>query len=170
MKVFKINLGGEAPSPMQGRFWTKALVMALAIFIASLLFNFVEVSSPLVALVAAIVLSLLNAFLRPLLTLISAPLILFSFGLFRLIINAVLVLLTSHLVKGFTVESFTDAICFSITVTIISYILDLAEKIRQIKRAMSQSAQPQSPKEEEFTSYTEVEEDTETDKDRNNND
>ena len=132
MKVFKINLGSDNPSPLSGRFWTKALVMALAIFICSLLFKFVDISSPLAAVVAALVISLLNAFIKPLLTLISAPLILMSFGLFQLIINAVIVLLTSHLVKGFHVGGLLDAVLFSIVVTFISFLLDLPIKIRSL--------------------------------------
>ncbi len=169
MKVVKIKLGGDSPSPMQGRFWTKTLVMALAIFIASLLFRFVDVSSPLSALVAAVVLSLLNSFLRPLLMWLSAPLILFSFGFFQLIINAFLVLLTSRLVEGFEVAGFWDAIWFSITVTLISFLLDFAEKVRRLRKAMSSNGGQKEEKEEEFTSYEEVEEEeTEERNDKNN--
>ena len=161
MKVFKINLGSDNPSPLSGRFWTKALVMALAIFICSLLFKFVDVSSPLAAVVAALVISLLNAFIKPLLTLISAPLILMSFGLFQLIINAVIVLLTSHLVKGFHVEGLLDAVLFSIVVTFISFLLDLPIKIKRMKDALFQKEDRDFKEDEEFTPYEEVDSTTE---------
>lgn len=161
MKVFKINLGSDNPSPLSGRFWTKALVMALAIFICSLLFKFVDVSSPLAAVVAALVISLLNAFLKPLLTLISAPLILMSFGLFQLIINAVIVLLTSHLVKGFHVGGLLDAVLFSIVVTFISFLLDLPIKIKRMKDALFQKEDRDFKEDEEFTPYEEVDSTTE---------
>lgn len=157
MGTVKINLSGDNPSPLSGRFWTKTLVMALAIFIASLLFKFVDVSSPFAAVVAAVVLSLLNAFLRPLLTLFSAPLILMSFGLFRLIINAILVLLTSSMVRGFEVGGLWNAILFSIVVTFISFLLDLPARIRKMKESIMPNGEPERKKEEEFTSYEEVE-------------
>lgn len=159
MKVFKINLGSDNPSPLSGRFWTKALVMALAIFICSLLFKFVDVSSPLAAVVAALVISLLNAFLKPLLTLISTPLILMSFGLFQLIINAVIVLLTSHLVKGFHVGGLLDAVLFSIVVTLISFLLDLPIKIKRMKDALFPERDNEKEEEEEFTPYEEMDSD-----------
>ena len=161
MKVFKINLGSDNPSPLSGRFWTKALVMALAIFICSLLFKFVDVSSPLAAVVAALVISLLNAFIKPLLTLISAPLILMSFGLFQLIINAVIVLLTSHLVKGFHVGGLLDAVLFSIVVTFISFLLDLPIKIKRMKDALFSKEDRDFKEDEEFTPYEEVDSTTE---------
>lgn len=161
MKVFKINLGSDNPSPLSGRFWTKALVMALAIFICSLLFKFVDVSSPLAAVVAALVISLLNAFLKPLLTLISAPLILMSFGLFQLIINAVIVLFTSHLVKGFHVGGLLDAVLFSIVVTFISFLLDLPIKIKRMKDALFPKEDRDFKEDEEFTPYEEVDSTTE---------
>ena len=161
MKVFKINLGSDNPSPLSGRFWTKALVMALAIFICSLLFKFVDVSSPLAAVVAALVISLLNAFIKPLLTLISAPLILMSFGLFQLIINAVIVLLTSHLVKGFHVGGLLDAVLFSIVVTFISFLLDLPIKIKRMKDGLFPKEDRDFKEDEEFTPYEEVDSTTE---------
>ena len=164
MKVFKINLGSENPSPTSGRFWTKTLVMALAIFITSFLLPFVKVSSPLSAIIAAVVISLLNAFLKPLLMLIAAPLILMSFGLFQLIINAFIVILTSRLVTGFSVSSFIDAVWFSIVVTIVSFLLDLPAKIKRVKQSISPFQNEENKKEDDFAEYQEVES-TEEEKD-----
>lgn len=156
MKVFKINLGSENPSPASGRFWTKTLVMALAIFITSFLLPCVKVDSVISAVIAAVVISLLNAFLKPLLVLISAPLILMSFGLFQLIINAFIVILTSRLVTGFSVSSFMDAVWFSIVVTIISFLLDLPAKIKRVKQSFSPFEKEQIKEEDCFTEYQEV--------------
>ena len=146
---------------MKGSFWTKVLVMALAIFITSLLFDIADVHSPLSAIVAAIVISLLNAFLRPLLLLISVPLIVMSLGLFSLVINALIILLTSYLVKGFHVDGLWDAILFSIIVTIISFLLDLPQRIRKTREMF---AEKEDEKEDEgFTDYEDV---TEEEKDK----
>lgn len=161
MKIVKININSGYPSPMKGSFWTKVLVMALAIFITSLLFDIADVHSPLSAIVAAVVISLLNAFLRPLLLLISVPLIVMSLGLFSLVINAMIILLTSHLVKGFHVDGLWDAILFSIVVTIISFLLDLPQRIRKTREMF---AEKEDEKEDEgFTDYEDV---TEEEKDK----
>lgn len=161
MKIVKININSGYPSPMKGSFWTKVLVMALAIFITSLLFDIADVHSPLSAIVAAIVISLLNAFLRPLLLLISVPLIVMSLGLFSLVINALIILLTSYLVKGFHVDGLWDAILFSIIVTIISFLLDLPQRIRKTREMF---AEKEDEKEDEgFTDYEDV---TEEEKDK----
>ena len=151
MKVFKINLGSENPSPTSGRFWTKTLVMALAIFITSFLLPCVEVDSVISAVIAAVVISLLNAFLKPLLMLIAAPLIMISFGLFMLIINAFIVILTSYLVAG-------------LVVTIVSFLLDLPAKIKRVKQSISPFQNGENKKEDDFAEYQEVES-TEEEKD-----
>lgn len=169
MKGIRINITPSSPSPLKKSFWTKTLVMALAIFIASLLFKFVDVSSIFSAIAAALVISLLNAFLKPLLMLISAPLILMSLGLFQLVINAVIVLLASHLVKGFHVDGLMDAVLFSIVVTLISFLLDLPQKIKKIKDSMYFDDKETDEAKEEFTDYEEVEQDDEIQDTENEN-
>lgn len=162
MKGIRINISSGSPSPWKKGFWTKTLVMALAIFIASWLFKFFDVSSIFSAVAAALVISLLNAFLKPVLMLISAPLILMSLGLFQLVINAVIVLLTSHLVKGFHVDGLMDAVLFSIVVTLISFLLDLPQRVKRIKDSISFEEKEEADDKEGFTDYEEVENEDET--------
>lgn len=157
MKGIRINISSGSPSPWKKGFWTKTLVMALAIFIASWLFKFFDVSSIFSAVAAALVISLLNAFLKPVLMLISAPLILMSLGLFQLVINAVIVLMTSHLVKGFHVDGLMDAVLFSIVVTLISFLLDLPQRVKRIKDSISFEEKEEADDKEGFTDYEEVE-------------
>lgn len=162
MKGIRINISSGSPSPWKKGFWTKTLVMALAIFIASWLFKFFDVSSIFSAVAAALVISLLNAFLKPVLMLISAPLILMSLGLFQLVINAVIVLMTSHLVKGFHVDGLMDAVLFSIVVTLISFLLDLPQRVKRIKDSISFEEKEETDDKEGFTDYEEVENEDET--------
>lgn len=162
MKGIRINLSSGSPSPLKKGFWTRTLVMALAIFIASWLFKFFDLTSIFSAVAAALVISLLNAFLKPVLMLISAPLILMSLGLFRLVINAVIVLLASHLVKGFHVDGFLDAVLFSIVVTLISFLLDLPQRVKRIKDSISFEEKEEADDKEGFTDYEEVENEDET--------
>jgi putative membrane protein len=151
MKGFKINFNGSNFSLTSARFWTKILVMTIAIFLTSYMFSIAKVSNPLSALGAAIVISLLNAFLRPILTLVSMPLIMASFGLFFLVINAFIVLLTSAIIPGFDVKGFWDAMLFSIIVTLISYLLELPIKRRGYRKTLEEDKEK-----EEFTSYEDV--------------
>ena len=76
-------------------------------------------------LVAAIVLSFLNALVRPLLYLLTAPIILVSFGLFMVMINAFLLHVVAFFVKGFTVEGFWPSIGGAILISIVSGILNI---------------------------------------------
>lgn len=162
MKGIRINLSSGSPSPLKKGFWTRTLVMALAIFIASWLFEFFDVTSIFSAVAAALVISLLNAFLKPVLMLISAPLILMSLGLFQLVINAVIVLLASHLVKGFHVNGLLDAVLFSIVVTLIGFLLDLPQRVKRIKDTLTFGEKEEEDGKEVFTDYEEVEDEDAT--------
>ncbi|MBL9136546.1 MAG: phage holin family protein [Verrucomicrobiales bacterium] len=80
--------------------------------------------------IAALVLGLLNAFLRPLLMLVSLPLVLVTFGLFLWVINAGLLYLVGSLVKPFHVASFWSALGGSAVISVISGFLQLALGLR----------------------------------------
>lgn len=92
-----------------------------------------------------------------------------SLGLFQLIINAVIVLLASHLVKGFHVDGLMDAVLFSIVVTLISFLLDLPQRIKKIKDSMCFDDKETDEAKEEFTDYEEVEQDDEIQDTENEN-
>lgn len=74
---------------------------------------------------AALILGLLNAFLRPVLLLLSLPLLLVTLGLFTVVVNAVLLSLVSAVVKGFHVASFWTAIKGAVVISLVSFFLDL---------------------------------------------
>ena len=76
--------------------------------------------------VATLVLGLLNSFLRPLLMLLSLPLLIFTLGLFTIVINAVLLLLVSALLgaKHFHVEGFWAAFWGALIISIVSLLLN----------------------------------------------
>ncbi len=75
-------------------------------------------------LAATLLLSVLNAFVRPALLLLSLPLLIFSFGLFILVINALLLWWVGSIIKGFSVASFADAFWGSLIISIISLALN----------------------------------------------
>jgi len=96
------------------------LVATLAIVIATYLVPAVEVAGFFAALVAALVLGVVNAFLRPLLILLTLPLNILTVGLFTFVINALLVMLTSLVVPGFTVPNFWWALLFSLVLMLVN--------------------------------------------------
>lgn len=77
------------------------------------------------AVFAALVLGLINTFLRPLVILFTLPLNILSLGLFTLVINGFLFYLVSKLVKGFTINSFWNAFWGALFFSIISFFLNL---------------------------------------------
>jgi putative membrane protein len=139
MGIIKMNFSGDNPSILSSRFWVKTLLMAISIFITCYLFSFAKVDGVIDALLAAILISLLNASLKPILVLLSMPLMVTTLGLFNLVINAIIILLTSYFLKGFEVNGFWDAILFSIIITTMSFILDLILKLYQAKKQVEDS-------------------------------
>ena len=82
----------------------------------------------LTLVITGAILGLVNFFIKPVMTLLSLPLILVTFGAFILVINALLLLLVSAIVPGFTIETFSAAfltvlILFAINI-VISWLLD----------------------------------------------
>ena len=85
-------------------------------------------------LIAALVLGVLNALVKPILRLISLPFIILTFGLFLVVINALLLWLTSRLVSGFHVHGFRHAVGASLVVSLVSMLLGYSGR----RRARSQ--------------------------------
>ena len=78
------------------------------------------VESLLVVIIAALVLSLVNAFIRPILVIITIPVTVFTMGLFLLVINALMLYLVSALVSGFHINTFWWAVLGSIIISLVS--------------------------------------------------
>lgn len=110
------------------------LVYALAIVITAYILPGVVVESFVVALVLAVVLGAINAFIRPILIILTLPITVLTFGLFILVINAVLVILAGALVPGFIVNGFFWALAFSIVLSLISAVLGGVSKNENTSR------------------------------------
>lgn len=76
------------------------------------------------ALIVAAVLALLNAVLKPLLVILTIPVTVFTFGLFLLVINALIILTADWMLADFTVNGFWWALLFSIILSIITSIFE----------------------------------------------
>lgn len=109
-------------------FLIKWLISTLAIVITAYLLPGVVVSTLFAALVTALVLGLINTFLKPLLIILTLPINILTLGLFILVINASLIMLTSVIVPGFDVKNFWWALLFSIILSIITFALNQVAK------------------------------------------
>ena len=105
-------------------FIIRILISTLAVLITAHFMPGVNIDSFGTAILVAIVLSFLNSLLRPLLILLSLPITIFTLGLFLLVINAAIILLTARLVDGFHVAGFWSGMFFSIVLSIVNSILD----------------------------------------------
>jgi len=76
-------------------------------------------------LVGALVIGLLNAFLRPIIILLTLPVTLLTLGLFTLVVNGFIFYLAAHLVDGFRVAGFGSAFVAALLFSLISFVLNL---------------------------------------------
>ncbi len=98
-------------------------VTTVAILIAAYLLPGIAIKGLAAAIVAALVLGLINAVIKPVLIILTLPLNILTLGLFTFVLNALLVLLTSAIVPGFYVRSFLWALLFSFVFSIVSFVI-----------------------------------------------
>src|SRR6185369_14514778 len=94
-------------------------ITALALWMASHIFKGLKFDNAWSLVIAALLLGFANAIVKPLLIVLTLPLTLVTFGLFVLVINALMILLVASLVKGFKVSSFWTAFFASIFISIL---------------------------------------------------
>ena len=96
------------------------LLNGLAVLLTAYLLPGVDVDHYGYALLVALVLSLANVLVKPLLIVFTIPLTILSLGLFLLVINAMVILLVDYLVPGFNVEGFWWALAFSLILSVFN--------------------------------------------------
>src|SRR4051812_40091268 len=105
------------------RFILRLLITAVAVFLAAYLFSpLITVDSVGAALIFALILGLLNAFLRPVLLLLTLPLNLITLGLFTLVINGFTFWLAGLVQSGVHVDGFVGAFVGALVVSIVSFV------------------------------------------------
>ncbi|GEM03922.1 putative membrane protein YvlD [Halolactibacillus miurensis] len=105
--------------------WILSLILqALAIITAGYLFDGFYIESFWVAIIAAVILTLLNAIVKPILVILTLPITILTLGLFMFIINAITLMLAQAIIgSGFVIESFGLAILASIVISFINMVL-----------------------------------------------
>jgi len=98
------------------------LATAIGLGFATLIISGIKANNFLSFLIAATVLGIINAFIRPALWFLTAPLTVITFGLFALVINALMIMLAAALVPGFQVKSFGSAFLGAVIMAIIGVL------------------------------------------------
>src|SRR6476646_7270864 len=99
------------------------LINTLALLALSYMFTSIHVDGFTTALIAALVLGLINTLIRPLLVLLTLPVTLLTLGLFIFVINGLLFWLVANFVSGFTVGGFWAGVFGAIVYSVISWAL-----------------------------------------------
>ncbi len=105
------------------KFLLRMLLSALAVVILSKVLPGVGVDSYVTAIIVALVLSLLNFLVKPLLIILTLPITLITLGIFLLFINAFIILLADYFIAGFSVQNIWWALLFSLLLSFLQSIL-----------------------------------------------
>jgi putative membrane protein len=103
------------------------LVLTIAILLAAYLVPGVHVTL-VGAIVLAVVIGLINVFIKPVITILTLPLNIITLGIFSLILNALIIMLLAYFVPGFGVNGFWAAFFFSIVMSLINALFHIGMK------------------------------------------
>jgi putative membrane protein len=109
------------------------LINTFALFIVSGIFTGIEITSWQALIVSAIILSLINIYLKPIIKIIMLPVNFFTLGIFTLFINAFLLNIVEYLVKGFYIKNFTNAFFGALMLSIIYLVVERFVIVRNIE-------------------------------------
>jgi putative membrane protein len=99
------------------------IITTIAVMVASSVIRGIRYDTVAALIGAALLLGILNAFVRPVLLILSAPVILLTLGFFILVVNGLMLLFVPTIVSGFHVDSFGSAFWGAIIISVISWIL-----------------------------------------------
>jgi putative membrane protein len=115
------------------RFLLKWFVTAVSIFVVANVFKLIYVENLTVLVLAALILGILNVFVRPILLVLTLPINIVSLGLFTLVINGFLLYATAGLVSGFEITGFWRALLAALLISIVTAMLNvLIHKERKV--------------------------------------
>jgi putative membrane protein len=104
------------------------IISTIAVLITQWILPGVKVDDMMSAVLAAIVLAFLNSVVKPILTILTIPITVFTLGFFLLVLNALMIIFTSKLIDGFHVDGFWWALLFSLILSLVSSILNMLAK------------------------------------------
>jgi putative membrane protein len=107
------------------RFLVHLAVSALALWLVARIIPGIAIATPLPLVLAAVVLGIVNALVRPILFVLTLPITCLTLGLFYLVVNGLAFGLTAWLVPGFQVAGFVPAVLGALCVSVLSWVLGL---------------------------------------------
>jgi putative membrane protein len=107
-------------------FLARLLLNGLALVVAAYLVPGITLTGPVPAAVAALLLGLVNAVIRPVLIVLTLPFTILTLGLFIFVVNALCLALTAALVPGFGISGFGAAFIGALIVSVVSWAVNLA--------------------------------------------
>ncbi|HEY1581753.1 MAG TPA: phage holin family protein [Chthoniobacterales bacterium] len=134
-------------------------ITTVAVMVAAAIVRGIHYESAGALIAAALLLGILNAFLRPVLLLLMAPLIILTLGIFIFVVNGLMLLLVNEFVPGFHVDGFGSAFWGAILISIVSWMLSAFfrgsdgrvhpithhRQIRQVEGRVVRSSKPGEP-------------------------
>jgi putative membrane protein len=99
------------------------LFLTVAILLAAYLIDGIRIAGFPSAVLAAAVLGVLNAFLRPILFILTLPLTILTLGLFTFAINALILMMASGVISGFEIDGFGSALLGALFISVVSWLL-----------------------------------------------
>ncbi len=106
------------------KFILQLIISALAAIVTSKILPGVHIENGLTAVIVAAVLAFLNAIVKPVLVILTIPITVFTLGIFLVVINAFIILLTAKIVDGFHVDGFWVALIFSLLLSLVSSVFE----------------------------------------------
>jgi putative membrane protein len=128
----RANIGFMLNQPLV-RFLLFWAINTLSLWVADDVFDTISFATPQSLFIAGLMLGIINVFLKPLLVILTLPLSIITFGLFVLIINALMLLLVAWLVPGFVVTGFWSGFFVAIFVSVFSFILNSVIGYNKVK-------------------------------------
>ena len=107
----------------KGSFLVRLIINALAFFLVAKVYGGMTVNGFGAAIVAALIWGIINTILRPILLLLTLPVNILTFGLFTLVINGIILLLTAELYSGLEIRSFFAGILAAVMLSLVNIIL-----------------------------------------------
>ena len=109
-----------------GTFILRLVINAVALWVAANFVSGIELGTGSGnVIIAAIVFGLINALIRPIIALATCPFYVLTLGLFTLVVNALMLMLTARILDGFSVAGFVPALIGGIVISIVSTVLSL---------------------------------------------
>lgn len=131
--------------PMLKEFLQRWIITTVAVLVATHVVSGISYDNWQALLVATLTLGLLNAFLRPLLMLLSLPLLILSLGLFTLVINAALLFFVGEMIRGFHVASFGAAFWGGLVTSLVSLALQIVTGTGGTRLRVQRGTPPRRP-------------------------